>query len=344
MKYRILGNTGWSVSCVTFGAWSIGGGAVWGPEPDDAESIRAIHAALDAGVNLIDTAPAYGWGRSEQVIARALQGRRDKVLLATKCGLWWDDERGSFSTELDGKMLRRSLRPDTLQLEIERSLKRLGVETIDLYQVHWPSVPPEFTPVAETMACLLKMKQQGKIRAIGVCNVTPEELKDYLAAGPIASNQFRYSMLHRDAEAEILPLCIERRLATLTYMSLEQGLLTGRIGMDKVYSKSEFRSNEAWNEWFMPQNRRRILDLLASWQPLTRKYECTVAQLVIAWTLAQPGITHVICGARKVSQVTENSAACEVELSSSDLQVMGLDLAQLGKPFAEEPEAAATTG
>lgn len=336
MRYRLLGNTGWSVSRITLGTWSIGGGECWGPDPDDAESIRAIHAALDAGVNLIDTAPAYGWGRSEQVVGKALAGKRDKVILATKCGLWWDDERGSYFTDLDGKSLRRSLRPDTIQLEVERSLARLHTDHIDLYQVHWPSVPPDFTPVQETIQALLKLKKEGKIRAMGVCNVTPDELKEYLREGPIATDQFRYSMLHREPEAEILPLCIRHKVATLTYMSLEQGLLTGRVKADTVFDKGQFRNNEAWNPWFIPVNRPKILSLLAQWQPLKRKYECSIAQLVLAWTLAQPGVTHVICGARKVPQVRENCGGADIELSDADLLVMTADIKGLGKPVAEE--------
>ncbi len=161
------------------------------------------------------------------------------------------------SVARDGKTVRRSLRPDTLAIEIERSLKFLGVDCIDLYQTHWPSVPPDFTPIADTMACLLKLKQQGKIRAIGVSNVSPAELEENLRCGGIVSDQFRYSMLHRAPEREILPFCAQHHLATLTYMSLEQGLLTGKVGMDGAFGPGEFRSNEAWSPWFKPANRCR---------------------------------------------------------------------------------------
>src|SRR5512138_2849276 len=143
MKTRPLGNSGLHASVVGLGAWVLGGGRVWGQETDDQQSIRTIRAALDAGTNLIDTAPAYGWGRSEEVVGKAIKGRRDKVILATKCGLWTDDDRSSFFTEFDGRIMRRSLRPDTITIEIEGSLKRLGVDCIDLYQTHWPSCPPE---------------------------------------------------------------------------------------------------------------------------------------------------------------------------------------------------------
>ncbi len=332
MKQRPLGNSGLSASIVGLGAWVLGGGPVWGQETDDAESIRAIQGALDLGMNLIDTAPAYGWGRSECVVGRAIKGRRHQAVLATKCGLWWEDERGSFFTELAGKKMYRSLRPDTIQLEIENSLRRLEVDHIDLYQTHWPSVPPEQTPIADTMEVLLKLKQQGKIRAIGVCNVAPEELEEHLRCGGIASDQFRYSMLHREAEQEILPRCERHQIATLTYMSLEQGLLTGKIGMDRVFASTEFRANAHWNDWYIPANRQRVLELLASWKPLTEQYACTLAQLVLAWTAAQPGVTHVLAGGRTLAQVTENAQAGELTLAAEDLARIRRDVIALGEP------------
>ena len=230
MQYRPLGNSGLNASVVGLGTWVLGGGSAWGPDPDDRESVRAIQASLDAGVNLIDTAPGYGWGRSEAIVGKAIQGRRDQVILATKCGLWIDDDRGSFFVARDGKVIRRSLRPDTLAIEIERSLKFLGVDCIDLYQTHWPSVPPDFTPIADTMAALLRLKEQGKIRALGVSNVSLAELQENLRCGGIVSDQFRYSLLHREPERDVLPFCAQHNLATLTYMSLEQGLLTGKSG------------------------------------------------------------------------------------------------------------------
>lgn len=332
MKQKPLGNSGLSASIVGLGAWVLGGGQLWGQDTDDAESVRTIQAALDLGINLIDTAPAYGWGRSERVVGRALKGRRDRAILATKCGLWWEDARGSFFTDFDGKKLYRSLRPDTLQLEIENSLRRLETDYIDLYQTHWPSVPPDHTPIADTMAVLLKFKDQGKIRAIGVCNVSLDELKENLRCGGIVSDQFRYSMLHREAEADILPFCAQHQIATLTYMSLEQGLLTGKIGMDRVFKPTEFRSNTYWNDWLIPVNRKRVLDLLASWKDLTDKYACTLSQLVIAWTAAQHGVTHVLAGGRNLAQVSENAKAGDLTLEAGDLARIRKDVIALGAP------------
>lgn len=332
MNYRTLGNSDLNASVVALGAWVIGGGQPWGADPDDRESIRAIQAAVDLGINLIDTAPAYGWGRSERIVGEAIKGRRDKVIVATKCGLWTDDERGSFFTELDGHRMFRSLRPDTIELELERSLTNLGIDCIDLYQTHWPSVPPDHTPIADTMACLLRLRDQGKLRAIGVCNVSREELGENLRCGPVVSDQFRYSMLFRQPEEDILPECATQGLATLTYMSLEQGLLTGKVGMDRVFSPGEFRMNEAWNPWYVPRNRRRVLDLLAGWRDLTEKYDCTLAQLVLAWTAAQPGVTHVLAGARTEAQVKDNAQAGNLTIDPDDLARVREDVVAMGKP------------
>jgi methylglyoxal reductase len=327
-----IDNSGFHASRIGFGAWAIGGGAVWGDEPDDNESMRAIHAAVDCGINFIDTAPAYGFGRSERIVGKAIREIRDKVVLATKCGLWWQDQRGSMFVELDGKTLRRSLRPDTIRIEVEHSLTRLQTDYIDLYQIHWPAMPPVATPIADSMACLMTLRDQEKIRAIGVCNVSAPELNRYRHAGPVASAQFRYSMLNRQAERDVLPYCSEHHLAAITYMSLEQGLVTGKIGMDRMFTPSEFRSNASWNPWFRPENRRRVLELLASWKALTQKYDCSVAQLAIAWTLAQRGVTHVLCGARNQQQVLENAHASDLQISKADLQRIESDLANLGEP------------
>ena len=332
MKQRPLGKSGIQASVIGLGTWVTGGGSWWGGEVDDSESIRAIHAAIDAGVNLIDTAPVYGFGRSETVVGKAIRGRRDKVLLATKCGMIWDDSRGAFFFELDGKKIHRCLRPETIAIEIEASLRRLGTDRIDLYQTHWPSMEPDKTPISETMACLMKLKDQGKIRAIGVSNVTLAELEENVRHGEVASDQFRYSLIYRHPEKDILPYCKEHGIATLTYMSLEQGLLTGKVGMDRKFAASEFRANDAWNPWFKPENRPKVLRMLETWRDLAETYHVTLAQLVIACTAAQPGVTHVLCGARTAQQAVENAAAGRIELHPRDAKRMADDAAALGEP------------
>lgn len=331
MHYRDLGNSGIKASIVGLGTWVTGGGQMWNGV-DDAESLRAIEAALDGGVNLIDTAPAYGWGHSEEIIAQAIRGKRDKVVLATKCGMWWQDNRGSFHFHLDGHDTYINLSPETLAIEIEDSLRRLNTDYIDLYQIHWPSKEPAFTPIEETMSFFLKLKDQGKIRAIGVSNVSVEQLETYRACGPIASDQFRYSMLFRGPEADILPYCADHNVATLTYMSLEQGLLTGKVGMDRVFDPNEFRNNLDWNPWFKMENRPAVLEMLRGWSVLTEKYDCNLAQLVIAWTASQHGVTHVLCGARTAAQAAQNAVAGGIQLHPDDVRRMRADALALGDP------------
>ena len=316
---------------VGLGAWVMGGGAFWGANPDDTESIATIHAAIDAGINLIDTAPAYGFGRSEIVCGKAIKGRRDKVILATKCGLWWEDSRGAHFFDMDGWALHRSLRPDTMAIELENSLKRLDTDHIDLYQTHWPSMEPDKTPIADSMAALLKFKDQGKIRAIGVSNVTVDELQESCRCGPVVSDQLRYSMLSREAEKEILPYCQKNNLATLTYMSLEQGLLTGKVGMDRQFAPGEFRTDAHWNPWYTLENRKRVLVLLDQFKLFADKYRCTLAQLVLAWTAAQPGVTHVLAGARRPAQIKETALGGAIKITVDDVARIRAAVLELGE-------------
>jgi methylglyoxal reductase len=332
MRYRELGKTGIHVSVVGLGTWAMGGGSIWGGDPDDRLSIETIHAALDAGINLIDTAPVYGFGRGERVVGRAIRDRRERVVLATKCGLWWHDRRGTYAQRFDGKRLFRCLQPDAIRSEIKDSLRRLDVEYIDLYQVHWPSIAPRKTPIGETMDCLMELKQQGKIRAIGVSNVSPEELQEYIGSGDLATNQPRYNVLNREIEAEIVPICLESRVSILGYMTLEHALLTGQVGLDRKFGAGEYRSDPEWNPWFTPPNRGRVLDMLAGWKDLTDKYQCTLAQLAIAWALAQPGLTVALCGARSPDQASENATGGDLQLDAKDVARIRQDAEALGTP------------
>ncbi len=335
MKYRNLGNSDIEASVIAMGAWAIGGGASWGAKVEDETAMDTVRAAFDAGINFFDTAPAYGFGHSEKLLGQVISGQRDKFVIATKCGLWWDDKRGSFFTEFEGRPIYRSLRPDTIAIEVERSLRNLKTDYIDLYQTHWPAVEPDKTPISTTMEILLKLVEDGKIRAIGVSNVAPDELKTWLKCGPIVSDQFRYSMLYRQPEEDILPLCEENGLSTLTYMSLEQGLLTGKVKMDTVFEEGDFRTNTAWNAWYLPNNRRRILDLMDNWGALCNKHSCNLAQLVLAWTLTRPGVTHILAGARKVEQIQQNAAAADIQLDNETLEQMKQNLQDLGDPQPE---------
>ena len=248
------------------------------------------------------------------------------------CGIWWEDDQGTEFANFDGKDTNICLRPETIRIEVENSLRRLGVEYIDLLQVHWPAPEPEDTPIVDTMACLMELKAAGKIRAIGACNLSLSQLDEYRAHGDLDSDQFRYSMLYREPEGDVLPYCDEIGLATLTYMSLEQGILTGKVGLDRVFKEDEFRSDEAWNPWYKQANRPKILDMLASWLDLTDKYNCTLAQLVIAWTAVQTGVTHVLCGTRTEVQGIQNAEAGAIELDDVDVARIREDAIALGEP------------
>jgi methylglyoxal reductase len=328
MTYRELGDSGIRISAVGLGTWAIGGGPWWG-DSDDDQSIRSIHAALDAGVNLIDTAPVYGFGQSEEIVGKALRDRRDRAVIATKCGLWWDDDEGTVHFELSGKTVRRSLSPRTLRVEVEASLRRLRTHCIDLMQTHWQAVEPFKTPIADTMACLMALRDEGKIRAVGVSNASCAEMDEYRAAGRLASCQPRYSMLDRKIEADILPYCVDHTVASLVYSPLEQGLLTGSIGMDRKLTETEFRNRIPW---YRPANRRKVLDMIGGWSDLSAAHGCSMAQLVIAWTVAQPGVTCALCGARTPEHAIENAGAGDVRLSDAELARMRRDVEQLGKP------------
>ncbi|MCK5861129.1 MAG: aldo/keto reductase [Candidatus Hydrogenedentes bacterium] len=315
MRYRQLGQSELKLPVVSFGAWAIGGW-MWGGS-DDQAAIRAIHAAVDNGITCIDTAPAYGMGHSEQVVAKAIADRRDKVILATKCGLRWDLEEGQFYFDtIDNnsipKKIYKNLRPTSVRAECEASLLRMKVDHIDLYQCHWPD---ETTPVADTMGTLLELQREGKIRVIGVSNYSVEMMQECLKHGRIESDQPRYSALDRHVESEILPFCQENNLGVLAYSPIEQGLLSGKVGPDRVFNEGDQRRNKPF---FSQENRLRVLTMLKSLKPIAEAHNATFSQLFIAWVVAQPGLTTALVGARTEEQVVENSLAGTIELSESE--------------------------
>ncbi len=328
MQYRTLGKTDISASAVALGTWAIGGGPWWG-DSDDDQSIKAIQTAIDAGVNLLDTAPAYGFGHSEEIVGKAIKGRRDKVILSTKCGLWWKDDRGTSFFEMGDKHVKRCLLPDTVREEVEISLKRLDTDYIDLYHTHWQSEDPVKYPIDDTMQCLMKLKEEGKIRAIAASNVDIDHMQQYQAAGILDAIQPRYSMLDRGIEKDILPYCMENSISTLVYSPLEQGLLTGKIGMDQTFAEGVYRNQIPW---YLPANRQKVLNMLEGWSDLLSKYNCTLSQLVIAWTMAQDGVTFVLCGARKEAHVSDNVGAGDLEIEAEDLSRIRRDVEALGAP------------
>jgi aryl-alcohol dehydrogenase-like predicted oxidoreductase len=320
MQVRRLGQSPLEVPAVVFGAWAIGGWN-WGGSDDEA-AVRAIQAGIDAGINAIDTAPVYGFGHSEEVVGRALAGRRDSVVLLTKVGLRWDDPRGTFyfkTSDQDGRPREvwRNGRPDAIAAEVEQSLRRLKTDRIDLLQVHWHDPA---TPLAETLGALARLVEQGKARAIGVSNFPPALLAEAQAALgriPLASDQPKYSLVAREIERDVLPWCREHGVGLLVYSPLEQGLLTGKVRAERAFPASDGRHKRGT---FTPANRARVNALLERVvKPVAERHGATLAQVVLAWTIAQPGITSAIAGARTSEQARENAGAGALALAPAEL-------------------------
>ena len=312
---RRLGASDVRVTPVIFGAWAVGGW-MWGGN-DEADSIAAIQASIDHGVTTIDTAAVYGQGYGEEVVGKAIQGRRDKVQIATKGGMTWDLEGGSDPWSTKDRLghdvvIRRNSSPRTIPIECERSLKRLGVDVIDLYQIHWPDTT---TPVEDTMAALVKLKDQGKIKAIGVSNYDATWIKKAAAAGPLASLQPPYSLIQRKIEKEILPTCRELGVGVIVYSPMERGLLTGSVPPDRVFPPGDHRTT---HKFFTPENRKRVLESLEKVRPIAEKHGVSLAQMVINWTIQVPGITAAIVGARNAEQAEHNAKALSFQLSPEE--------------------------
>lgn len=318
MNTRQLGGSPVRVSPVIFGAWAIGGW-MWGGN-EETDSLDAIRAALDNGITTIDTAAIYGMGYSEELVGKAIKGRpRDEVVIATKCVMRWDSEVGSDpwpQKDNQGKelIIRKNGRAASIAYECEQSLKRLGVDVIDLYQAHWPDVE---TPVEETVGALEKLRQQGKVRAIGVSNYDVDWLKRGGKAAPIASVQPPYSIIRRDIEADLLPFCREQNIGVICYSPMERGLLTGKVGPDRQFSPTDHRSR---HPYFTVENRQRVLSALERVKSIADKHGVSYAQLIINWTFSQPGITAAIVGARNAEQSAHNAKAMSFTLTAAELQ------------------------
>jgi methylglyoxal reductase len=314
MEYRPLGASGIEASVVALGAWAIGGW-LWGGT-DERKSVEAIQAGIDAGINFVDTAPAYGMGLSETIVGKAITGRRGQAVIATKCGLVWHTEKGTPHISQNGRMLNRYLGPESIRYELEQSLKRLNTDYIDLYQTHWQD---ETTPIEETMTTLLDLKREGKIRAIGVSNARVEQIEAYRRVGPVDSGQEKYSMLDRDLENEYLPYARKHNMAVLAYSPLANGLLTGKIGLDRKFPEGDMRQTRPR---FSMGSRKQVLAMLDKMLPIAEKHSLTLAQLVIAWTIVQPGVTHALVGARIPRQAEENAVAGNATLSKVELETL----------------------
>ncbi len=316
---RTLGNSDLQLTSIGFGAWAIGGGNwefAWGPQ-DDNESIAAIHRALDLGINWIDTAAIYGLGHSEEVVARALKSwSGPRPLVFTKCSMRWDSNRSIY----------RSLTAKSLTQELDSSLQRLGVDVIDLYQIHWPIPEDEIEEGWETLA---RFKQQGKIRWIGVSNFSVDQLKRAQAIAPITSLQPPYSMLRRAIEAEVLPFCQANNIGVINYSPMVSGLLTGAMTAERVaaFPADDWRRKAVeFNEPKLTRN-LRLVELLRA---IGSDHAASAGVVAVAWTLHNPAITAAIVGGRSAAQVDGLAPALPFRLTEPEFQRIQQFLAENG--------------
>jgi len=332
MRTRALGRSGLDVPCICFGAYALGGG-YWGAQ-DEPAGLRAVERALELGMNAFDTAPVYGFGRSEELLGRALRGKRAQALVLGKVGLRWDlpDTRGRRTKSMLGpdgqpREVACDSRPASVRAEVEASLKRLGCDWIDLVQVH---ARDPLTPVAETMGALAELRTRGLVRAIGISNYTlaeSSEAERALAPSPLASSQLQYSLLARGIERDLLPWARAHEVGLLAYAPLDQGLLSGKVGPERRFEPGTGRARRPS---FAPHNRARVNAVLeAVVAPIARARGASVAAVVLAWTVAQPGITAVLVGARDPHQVEENARAGELELAPHELAAIDSAFARL---------------
>ena len=303
---RTLGNSDLAITSIGFGAWAIGGGDWefgWGPQ-DDSQSIAAIHRALDLGVNWIDTAAIYGLGRSEEVVGRAVKSSSQKPYIFTKCSMRWHADRSIY----------RSLKADSLAEEVENSLRRLGVETIDLYQVHWPNPDEE---LEEGWEALARLRKQGKIRWIGVSNFSAEQMKRAMKIAPITSLQPPYSMLRPAIEKEILPFVQDNGIGVINYSPMVSGLLTGKMTAERVAAlpADDWRRRSVE---FKEPNLSRNLRLVELLREIGKGRSVSPGVVAVAWTLHHPAVTAAIVGGRSAEQVEGLAPALEFRLSEEE--------------------------
>lgn len=305
------------ISPLAFGAWAIGGW-FWGGT-EEKQSIKAIETAIDLGMTTIDTAPVYGFGQSEEFIGKAIKGKRSKVEILTKFGLRWDISSNNmhFKNTVDNSGNKISIyrlgRKESVIKECEDCLRRLGTDHIDLFQQHWPD---DFTPIEDTMEALEILKTQGKIRAGGVSNYSVEQMIDAENYFKLSSNQVPYSMINRGIEKEVVPYCIQNKKAIIVYSPLQRGILSGKITSDYKFNEGDHRPT---TPFYKEPNLSKVNRFLQEIKPIAENKNLTLAQLVINWTMNQPGISCVLVGARNEKQVNENFKASQVKIPAEEL-------------------------
>ncbi len=318
MRTRQLGNTDLEITPLGLGTWAIGGGNWqfgWGPQDDEA-SIATIHRALDLGINWIDTAAVYGLGHSEEIVAKALQGRSTRPYVFTKGSRVWND-KGEITSSLKGQSLRR---------EVENSLRRLQTDVIDLYQLHWPN-PDE--DIEEAWRTLAKLQKEGKLRYIGVSNFNVQQMRRAQKIAPIASLQPPYSLVHPEVEKDILPYCQEQNIGVIVYSPMTSGLLTGAMSAERVANMPEDDWRKRDPEFQEPRLSRN-LQLANLLQEIGYPHGRSAGEVAIAWVLRNPAVTGAIVGGRKPQQIDEIIGAAEFRLAESEL-------AQIEKFLQEHP-------
>ena len=327
MEYRKLGTSDLELSAITYGAFAIGG-TMWGGN-EKQDSINAVHASIDHGVTSLDTAPFYGMGLSEEVIGEAIKGKnRDKIQLLTKFGLVWDGSNNGkgefFFDAIHNKKtfpIYKFASKESIIKELEKSLKRLGTDYIDLLQIHWPD---STTPIEETMEAMNLLIKQGKIRAAGVCNYDLSQLKEAEKTIQLASNQVPYSMLNTAIEKEIIPFTLEKNIGIIAYSPMERGLLTG-----KYFKDATLKSDDHRNGYFDQFSAESVKTFLNKIEPIAESKNASLSQLVLRWTTLQPGISVVLAGARNASQAIDNSKATDLSISEEEMNFINKAISEI---------------
>jgi aryl-alcohol dehydrogenase-like predicted oxidoreductase len=320
MEYKYLGKSNVQVTSMAFGAWAIGGW-MWGGA-EEKTALRAIRASYDLGMTTIDTAPVYGFGKSEELVARAMDGvSRDKYQILTKFGMNWETPEGEYffdTTDNSGKPIKmyKFSGKNKIIKEVEGSLRRLKTDYIDLLQVHWPDTT---TPISETMEVMKRLMKEGKVRASGVCNYSVEQVNEALKTLDIVSNQVPYSMINRTIEKDVVPQAVEKKLSIVPYSPLQRGLLTGKIKRGQKFNEGDTRES---NQFYKPENIDRANALLARIKPVADDHNASMAQIVLNWTTRQPAMDCVLAGARDENQVKDNIKALDFKLSKEELTII----------------------
>ncbi|MFZ6013186.1 MAG: aldo/keto reductase [Bacteroidota bacterium] len=317
MELKSLGDSSVKVTPLAFGAWAIGGW-LWGGA-EDKEALRAIRASVDLGITSIDTAPAYGFGKSEELVGQALAGvPRDRYQILTKYGMNWESQQGEFffdTVDHNNKPLKmyKWSGKERVKNECEASLRRLKTDYIDLYQIHWPDAT---TPIAETMEAVAKLIEEGKVRAAGVCNYSVQQVEEALKTVNVVTNQVPYSMINRAIEKDIVPQALRKGLGILPYSPLQRGLLTGKIKPDHNFNAGD---NRPTTKYYKPENLNRVNAMLDRIKPIADAHGATLSQLVINWTANRPAMACTLVGARNEAQVKDNAKALDFKLSAEEV-------------------------